>query len=118
VFKLGGTRELPPLAATSTALVTEPPPLMASEATVKRGAELFGNNCAVCHGQLAVGGVKDLRFMDAKTHASFDDIVLNGIRADRGMASFARLLTREDADAIHAYLISRAQEDWGHQKEH
>ena len=44
VFKLGGTRELPPLAATSTALVTEPPPLMASEATVKRGAELFGNN--------------------------------------------------------------------------
>jgi hypothetical protein len=27
-------------------------------------------------------------------------------------------LSREDADAIHAYLISRAQEDWGHQNEH
>jgi hypothetical protein len=34
------------------------------------------------------------------------------------MASFAKLLSAEDADAIHAYLISRAQEDWGHQKEH
>jgi quinohemoprotein ethanol dehydrogenase len=118
VFKLGGTRELPPLAAASTAVIAEPPPLTASEATVKRGAELFGSNCAVCHGQMAVGGVKDLRFMAAKTHASFDDIVLNGIRADRGMASFAKLLSREDADAIHAYLISRAQEDWGHQSEH
>jgi quinohemoprotein ethanol dehydrogenase len=116
VFKLGGTQQLPPLAPAAPR--ADPPPLRASEATVKHGAELFGNNCAVCHGQLAVGGVKDLRFMDAKTHASFNDIVLNGARADRGMASFAKLLTREDADAIHAYVISRAQEDWGHQNEH
>jgi quinohemoprotein ethanol dehydrogenase len=116
VFKLGGTQQLAPLAA--AAALTEPPPLMASEATVRRGAELFANNCAVCHGQMAVGGVKDLRMMDAKTHASFDDIVLNGTRADRGMASFAKVLSMEDAQAIHAYIISRAQEDWGHQSEH
>ena len=116
VFKLGASGKLPPLAP--AAPVTEPPPLMASEATVRHGAELFANNCAICHGQQAVGGVKDLRFMDKKTHASFDDIVLNGIRSDRGMASFAKILSREDADAIHAYVISRAQEDWGHQSEH
>jgi quinohemoprotein ethanol dehydrogenase len=116
VFKLGGTRQLPPLAA--AAPVPEPPPLLASEETVRRGAELFGSNCAVCHGQLAVGGVKDLRFMDAKTHASFADIVLKGTRADRGMASFAKVLSGEDVEAIHAYVISRAQEDWGHQSEH
>lgn len=116
VFKLGGTRQLPPLAPAPP--VPDPPPLMASEATVRRGAELFANNCAVCHGQLAVGGVKDLRFLDAKTHASFDDIVLKGLKADRGMASFAKTLSREEVDAIHAYVISRAQEDWGHQSEH
>jgi quinohemoprotein ethanol dehydrogenase len=29
------------------------------------------------------------------------------------MASFADLLTREEAEAIHAYLIARANEDWG-----
>jgi quinohemoprotein ethanol dehydrogenase len=116
VFKLGGTQQLPPLAA--AAPVAEPPPLLASEATVRRGAELFANNCAVCHGSQAVGGVKDLRYMDAKTHAGFEAIVLNGVRADRGMASFGKILSREDAEAIHAYVISRAQEDWGHQNEH
>ncbi len=56
--------------------------------------------------------------MDAKTHASFNEIVLDGARAERGMASFAKTLSREDVDAIHAYVISRAQEDWGHQSEH
>lgn len=116
VFKLGANRQLPPLAPAAPA--AEPPPLMASEATVRHGAELFATNCAVCHGQQAVGGVKDLRFMDAKTHASFDDIVLQGVRADRGMASFAKVLSPDDAHAVHAYVISRAQEDWGHQKEH
>jgi quinohemoprotein ethanol dehydrogenase len=56
--------------------------------------------------------------MDAKTHASFPDIVLKGIRSDRGMASFARLLSPDDVEAIHGYIVSRAQEDWGHQNEH
>jgi hypothetical protein len=54
----------------------------------------------------------------AKTHASFPDILLKGIRSDRGMASFARLLSPDDVEAIHGYIISRAQEDWGHQNEH
>jgi quinohemoprotein ethanol dehydrogenase len=29
------------------------------------------------------------------------------------MASFANILKPEDAEAIHAYVISRANEDWG-----
>jgi quinohemoprotein ethanol dehydrogenase len=62
---------------------------------------------------MAVGGVKDLRFMTRETHTAFNDIVLKGIRADKGMASFANLISAADADAIHAYLISRAHEDWG-----
>jgi quinohemoprotein ethanol dehydrogenase len=51
--------------------------------------------------------------MDAATHAAFNDIVLKGVRADKGMASFASLLTKDDVEAIHAYVISRANEDWG-----
>jgi quinohemoprotein ethanol dehydrogenase len=29
------------------------------------------------------------------------------------MASFADILKPEDAEAIHSYLIARANEDWG-----
>jgi quinohemoprotein ethanol dehydrogenase len=29
------------------------------------------------------------------------------------MASFADILKQDEADAIHAYLIARANEDWG-----
>jgi quinohemoprotein ethanol dehydrogenase len=111
VFKLGGRRKLPPLGPAVP--VPEPPPLRAPEATVQKGAEIFARTCAQCHGQLAVGGVKDLRQMTRETHAQFNDIVLKGTRVQKGMASFANLLSVEDTEAVHAYVIARANEDWG-----
>jgi quinohemoprotein ethanol dehydrogenase len=112
VFKLGGTAQLPPLQA--TAAVPPPPPLRgASEAQIAEGAQLFAQTCAVCHGQRAMGGVKDLRHMTAETHGKFNDIVLRGLYLEKGMANFSDLLTQQQADAIHAYLIARANEDWG-----
>jgi quinohemoprotein ethanol dehydrogenase len=111
VFKLGGARQLPPLAAREP--IQPPPPLRASEAQVLRGAELYAQTCAVCHGQRAIGGVSDLRHMSAEARREFNAIVLEGTYADKGMAGFADLLSREDVEAIHAYLIARANEDWG-----
>jgi quinohemoprotein ethanol dehydrogenase len=111
VFKLGANKQLPALAAAPP--IPDPPPLRASEETVQKGATLFARTCAQCHGQLAVGGVKDLRQMTRETHAQFNDIVLKGTRVTKGMASFANLLSADDVEAVHAYLISRAQEDWG-----
>jgi quinohemoprotein ethanol dehydrogenase len=112
VFKLGGKVALPPLKAEETTQ-QQPPPLTADEGTVRRGGELFAQTCAQCHGQQAIGGVKDLRRMTRDTHAAFTDIVLGGKYKDKGMASFADILKKEEADAIHAYLIARANEDWG-----
>jgi quinohemoprotein ethanol dehydrogenase len=111
VFKLGGKVQLPPLAPAPP--IPDPPPLRASEETVQKGAVVYARTCAQCHGQLAVGGVKDLRQMTRETHAQFNDIVLKGLRAQKGMASFANLLSADDVEAVHAYVISRAQEDWG-----
>jgi quinohemoprotein ethanol dehydrogenase len=111
VFKLGGTAVLPPMKPEEE--LPEPPPLRATEAQVQKGAQLYASTCALCHGQQALGGVKDLRRMTRETHAAFKDIVLGGARKDKGMASFADILSAEDADAIHAYLIARANEDWG-----
>ncbi len=80
---------------------------------MQQGAAIYARTCAQCHGQLAVGGVKDLRQMTRETHAQFNDIVLKGLRVQKGMASFANLLTVEEVEAVHAYVISRALEDWG-----
>ena len=40
------------------------------------------------------------------------DIVLGGSRAANGMASFADVLTPEQAESIHHYLVARARDDW------
>ncbi len=116
VFKLGGRMQLPPLAA--AAPIPDPPPLRASEDVIRKGAQLFSDTCARCHGQLAIGGVKDLRQMSPDAHAEFNDIVLKGTRVQKGMASLANLLSVADSDAIHAYVISRAHEDWGRLNAH
>ncbi len=112
VFRLGGTAALPPLAAQASA-PPEPPALRAREETVRAGQLLFSQTCAVCHGQNAIGGVKDLRHMTRETHAAFNQIVREGLYLERGMGNFSDILSAEDADAIHAYLIARANEDWG-----
>jgi len=85
---------------------------MASEAQVAEGRALFGANCSRCHGENAVGGVRDLRFMSAESHAAFADVVLRGTLADRGMIGFAGQLTPDEVEAIHAFLIARGNEDF------
>jgi len=111
VFRLGANGvSLPPPPQPSE--LPSPPFLTATEDMVARGRDLYDTNCVRCHGVNAVGGVKDLRWMTADTRARFADIVLRGAYAERGMASFADVLSEEDANAIHAFLISRANEDY------
>jgi quinohemoprotein ethanol dehydrogenase len=113
VFKLGGTAKLPdPGPAFVVPELTAPPKPTAAPEVVARGEQLYGQRCALCHGVAARGGVKDLRHMSPKTHAEFLDIVIGGKRAASGMASFADLLSRDDAEAIHQYVIARANADW------
>ena len=114
VFKLGGTARLPPLPASSMTVpeLSAPPPLAGTPEQVALGERLYGENCGLCHGTAARGGVKDLRHMAPATHAAFFDIVLGGKLAANGMAGFADVLSREQAEAIHHYLIARANDDW------
>ena len=101
---------LPPAPAANA--IPEPPGEDQPVAKVREGARLYAANCAICHGQNATGGVKDLRHLTPETHAAFLDIVRGGKLKDQGMASFADRITQEEAEDIHAYLIARAQEDW------
>ncbi len=113
VFKLGGAQQLPPLESLSQQMPEQPPPITASEDEIMAGAQLFNETCARCHGQNAVGGQKDLRFMSRETRQQFKSIVLQGTLVEKGMAAFSDILGEDDVDAINAYLIARANESWG-----
>jgi quinohemoprotein ethanol dehydrogenase len=54
--------------------------------------------------------------MSPQTHADFLAIVLGGKRAANGMGSFSDVLTKGQAEAIHQYLIARANQDWDNPK--
>jgi quinohemoprotein ethanol dehydrogenase len=114
VYRLGGEARLPPIdtARAGPTSVNEPPADTADAATVTRGRDLYAQTCAQCHGGEARGGIKDLRMMSPATHAEFMAIVRGGTRAERGMVSFADTVSEADAQAIHSYLIRRANEDW------
>ena len=110
VYKLGGTGVIPEPPKKDWT-IPEQPPLTASAEDLDRGDVLYHNICTFCHGRGVDsngGALPDLRLMSAETHAAFQAIVRGGLLADNGMASFADLLSAEDADRIHQYIISRA----------
>jgi quinohemoprotein ethanol dehydrogenase len=90
--------------------IPAPPPQTASAETVAKGETAYNKSCRICHGgNLISGGMTpDLRFMSAPTHQQFEAIVLGGARADRGMASFADVVSVDDVEAIHAYIIAES----------
>ena len=112
VFKLGGKGSLPPLPA-STPKVLNPPPDVASPTVIDHGFKLYSRYCGSCHGDAVVAGgiTPDLRYspiMNARE--SFAEVVLNGALKANGMASWAPVLSPDDAEAVRAYIIHRAHQ--------
>lgn len=85
----------------------------ATPADIKQGEHLYFKTCAMCHGAEAksAGSIPDLRMMSAQTREQFNEILLGGLRASKGMASFADVLGPPDAAKIKAYITQRAIED-------
>jgi quinohemoprotein ethanol dehydrogenase len=110
VFRLGGTAQLPPNAEYSQAQFS-PPEQYASAEQIAAGASLYGSSCAICHGD---GGASRGMFPDLRRSAllsskqAFDQVVLEGIRSERGMTAFNEQLSAEDTSLIMAYIIDRA----------
>jgi quinohemoprotein ethanol dehydrogenase len=112
VFKVGGSVELPIPTAVDR---TIPEQMMASvgREDIARGERSYNNYCAVCHGLVvrSGGSIPDLRLMSPGSHQAFGQIVLEGLLARNGMASFADVLAAEDVEHIHNYVRARAHED-------
>jgi quinohemoprotein ethanol dehydrogenase len=111
VFALGGKGVLPE-PAPYTPPQLNPPPLTASADVIQLGSDKYAQNCAVCHG--AGGAQARTSFpnltVSAYLHSqeAFNQVVLQGIRAEKGMGSFAKELKPADAAAVREYLIARA----------
>ena len=109
-FKLGATAAIPEPVAQQLAMPT-PPPLTASEEELEQGKELYFRHCVWCHGMGPVGMVNaDLRLMTAETHERFQAIVRGGLLLEKGMDSFADVVTTEEAETIRQFVISAALE--------
>ena len=109
-FKLGADGSLPPV-DWKPAVVFNPPPRTADAETEQEGFALYQDLCMGCHGLNAVSGllVPDLRGSGLIHDAgSWNRVVREGILAKRGMASFGDYLTREQSEAIRAYIIREA----------
>ena len=110
VLTIGGTGKLP-APPTTTALAWDPPPMTASATQVMAGKAQFGRYCMVCHGDSAIGNgfTPDLRVSGTLANAvAWKGVVIDGALKDRGMVSFAKVLTPQDAEAIRAYVIERS----------
>ena len=113
VYKLGGTVQLPPAPAFQRPPMT-PPPAMAAASVVAHGGPLYETYCGSCHGAgvIGVGLLPDLRRTPLlHTPEGWEQVVIGGGLKEHGMASFSKVLSAEDAQAIRAYAILRANQD-------
>jgi quinohemoprotein ethanol dehydrogenase len=75
---------------------------------IQHGLDLIKRNCSHCHTDEISGAVPDLRRLSGATFSVFDDIVLRGARATKGMGDFSGLLTPKDTYDIRAALMNEA----------
>jgi quinohemoprotein ethanol dehydrogenase len=85
----------------------QPPPREGSSVQIAAGEVLYNRFCARCH-VFGQGLLPDLRRMSAPTQQIFCEIVLTGAYGGKGMPRWDDVLTRADAEAIHAYVVDQA----------
>lgn len=116
VFKLdGGAVKLPPRQTFAPIPPAPPQAAGVTADTVMRGMALFNANCAICHSNQTGSNLADLRRMTPGLHAVFDKILLEGLLLPLGMPRWDDALSRDDVNALHAYLIDL--QDKAHQAE-
>jgi PQQ-dependent dehydrogenase (methanol/ethanol family) len=112
-FALNGKATLPEAARRS--FMPAKPPLPIAGADIPAGFGTYQRFCSGCHGDAAHSGgvLPDLRWSAALGQAdTFYSIVGEGALRDSGMVGFASDLDRQQIEAIRAYVISRANQDY------
>jgi quinohemoprotein ethanol dehydrogenase len=115
VFKQGGTLQLPP-EISYTPPQLDPPPSVATAEQIASGENLYLDNCWICHETPGNAGGVGRRGLFPELVLSpalgspdlFKAIVIDGVRSQNGMVSFASVVDEQGAEDIRAYLIERA----------
>jgi quinohemoprotein ethanol dehydrogenase len=113
-FKLGGG-EVPKPELRPDLPFPEPPPNIASKVIIAKGEIKFMEQCSRCH-TFGPNITPDLRKIGKGMHDNFKKIVLGGLMAPLGMASFSDVLTESDVQAIQAYVIDASWSAYNAQK--
>ena len=95
----------------------QPPAHEGPAARIATGEVLYNRFCSRCH-MLDRGILPDLRRLTPVKHEMFYDIVLNGVLAGAGMGRWDDVLSRADAEAIHAYIVDEAWKAYAAQPAH
>ena len=114
-FKLGADGALPDLEWEAPEM-PEPPEESFDAALVSKGRDVYHNFCQYCHGDNAIGGglVPDLRYSAVLHDAEmWDEVTLDGIFAEAGMAAFKDYIDGDQSQAVRAYVIDEAQKTKG-----
>jgi quinohemoprotein ethanol dehydrogenase len=133
-FKLGATTPFP-TPPDIVPPVPKPPSQTARRETIQNGSVLYNTfYCDGCHSPgidgsgawVLNGAVPDLRYMPPEAHQQWYSIVLGGSHWEQGMPGLADppkfafphlRMTKQDADAIHAYVIDQSWKAYRREKE-
>lgn len=113
-FKLGGAT-VPKPAPRVDEPFPQPPAHEGSKASIASGEVLYNRFCARCH-SFGIGLLPDLRRLSGPTHQLFYEIVLNGAYRAKGMGRWDDVLSRADAESVHAYVVDQAWDAYTQQQ--
>ena len=114
-FKLGGG-DVPIPEPPAESPFELPPDRTDDAQQAANGEVLFKRYCSRCH-PFGRAMLPDLRRLSPEKHELFIDVVLKGMLAPLGMGRFDDVLSRDDAEAIRAYLIQEAWSAYDQQQE-
>jgi quinohemoprotein ethanol dehydrogenase len=114
-FKLNGNEKMPPMVMKKAGIVADLKQSKQSEEDFDEGSDLYITHCLRCHGMSGKsnGLLPDLRHASKDVHDSWSAIVIGGMYKDKGMDSFSNVLTLEQAEKIHGYIIREALQEPG-----
>lgn len=110
VYKLGGKASLPVHRDRVEQVLPAPTVAAGTPAQVEEGRDIYNLFCVGCHGGnvASAGMVPDLRYRINDVAPAWQAIVFDGALGTNGMPPWKEYMSREEVDAIKAYVIHEA----------